>query len=71
MTEFNEPLWVGMDIDAEHARYMEEDRLRDEALAVAAGAPSQAPKGSPLGRALRAAVPAMGRGGVPRLPLSA
>lgn len=28
MTEFNEPLWVGMDVDAELARYAEEDRRR-------------------------------------------
>lgn len=68
MTEHNnEPLWVGMDVDAELARYAEEDRRRAEAEALA----PPPPRRSLLGRALHTDFPAMGRGGVPRFPLSA
>ena len=30
MPEINEPIWVGMDVDAELARYEREDRRRAE-----------------------------------------
>jgi hypothetical protein len=39
MIEFQEPVWVGMDVDAELARYKREDRKRaraERALAVRA-----------------------------------
>jgi hypothetical protein len=66
MTEHHiEPLWVGMDVDAELARYEAEDRRRAEADA----APS--PKRSPRRRSLRAALPTPGKGGTPRVPLAA
>ena len=68
MTEFNsnEPLWVGMDIDAELARYAEEDRRR----AAETVTPSS-PKRPSRRRSLRAAIPALGKGGAPRFPLAA
>jgi hypothetical protein len=66
MTEHhNEPLWVGMDVDAELARYEAEDRRRAEAEA----APS--PKRPLRRRSLRAALPTLGKGGTPRFPLAA
>ncbi len=69
MTEFNsnEPLWVGMDVDAELARYAEEDRRRAGTEAAA----SSSPKRSSRRRSLRAAIPTLGKGGVPRFPLAA
>lgn len=66
MTEHHiEPLWVGMDVDAELARYEAEDRRRAEAEA----APS--PKRSPRRRSLRAALPTLGKGAAPQVPLAA
>jgi hypothetical protein len=68
MTEFNdEPLWVGMDVEAELARCAEEDRRREEAETVTPP-PS---KRSQLRQGMRAAIPSLGRGGVPRFPLAA
>ena len=60
MTEFhNEPLWVGMDVDAELARYAEEDRRRSEAKAVTPPSSRR-----PLQRrGLRAAIPVLGTKG--------
>jgi hypothetical protein len=67
MTEFNsEPLWVGMDVDAELARYAAQDRSHGRTEAT-----PPAPKRSRLRRALRAAVPSSARGGSPRYPLAA
>jgi hypothetical protein len=65
MTEFNsnEPLWVGMDVDAELARYAEEDLCHGEAEAVGAPRPSRPSRRS----GLRAALPMLGKGGIPRL----
>ncbi|HVX34024.1 MAG TPA: hypothetical protein VHA80_12870 [Solirubrobacterales bacterium] len=63
----DEPLWVGMDVDAELARLAEEDRRRD-------GAGPSAPRGARRSRAarvLRAASSAIGRGAMPRFPLQA
>lgn len=34
MPEFKEPVWVGMDVDAELARYEEEDRRRAKTARV-------------------------------------
>jgi len=66
MTKHNiEPLWVGMDVDAELARCKAEDRHRAEAES----APS--PKRSPRRRNLRAALPSLGKGATPRVPLAA
>jgi hypothetical protein len=66
MTEHHiEPLWVGMDVDAELARYEAEDRRRAEAEA----APSA--KRSPRRRGLRAALPTLGKGAARRVPLAA
>jgi hypothetical protein len=62
-----EPLWVGMDVDAELARYAEEDRRREEAEALTATSPER----SPHRRSLRTALPSLGRGGAPRSPLAA
>ncbi|HEX7244085.1 MAG TPA: hypothetical protein VF245_00795 [Solirubrobacterales bacterium] len=68
MTEFNnEPLWVGMDVDAVLARYAEEDRRRAEDEAVAASPRRRPSRRRDLGIAL----PTLGRGGVPRIPLAA
>lgn len=69
MTEHTnrEPLWFGMDVDAELARYREEDRRRAEAEAVRATGPERSSRR--LG--LRAAFPLSGRGGVPQVPLTA
>lgn len=69
MTEHTnpEPLWFGMDVDAELARYRKEDHRRANAQALAA--PSS--KRSPRRRGLRAALPALGRSAVPRPPLVA
>jgi hypothetical protein len=64
MTEFNinEPLWVGMDVDAELAHYRQEDRRRmraERALALRAS----------LGRALRALLSLIGKeGSAPQFP---
>jgi hypothetical protein len=67
MTEINstEPLWVGMDVDAELARYAEEDRLRAESGTVA---PS--PKRAPRRGGLRTAIPTLGKGAAPQFPLA-
>lgn len=68
MTEHqDEPVWVGMDVDAELARHAEEDRRR------AAGEPPATPaaRRSRPARGLRAAFSALGRGAVPRPPLRA
>ncbi len=66
MTEHHiEPLWVGMDVDAELARYEAEDRGRAEDFV----APS--PRRSPRRRTLRAALPSLGKGAAPRAPLAA
>ncbi len=62
-----EPLWVGMDIDAELARYAEEDRCREEAEMLTA--PS--PKPSLRRRGLRAALPSLRSGALPQAPLVA
>jgi hypothetical protein len=69
MTEHTnlEPLWVGMDVDAELARYAEEDRRREQAEALAA----PGSKRSPRRRSLRATLPSLERGGLPRTPLAA
>ena len=68
MTEYNnEPLWVGMDVDAELARYAEGDRQR--ALAEEATPPK--PKRSPRRRGLRASLSQLGKGGsLPQSPLA-
>ncbi len=60
-----EPLWVGMDVDTELARYEMEDRRRAEDLV----APT--PKRPPRRRSLRAALPSLGKGAPPRVPLAA
>lgn len=59
MTESNstEPLWVGMDVDAELVRYAEEDRTR-----VADLVPAPSPKRLSLRPSLRAALPTLGKG---------
>jgi len=62
-----EPLWVGMDVDAELARYAEEDRRRAEAEALA----DPNPKRSPRRRGLRPALPSLSQGAVPQSPLAA
>lgn len=68
MTEFiDEPLYVGMDVDAALARYEEEDRRR----ADAAAAKPPTPKRTPTRRGLRAAIPGLGKGAVPPSPLAA
>ena len=68
MTEHhNEPLWVGMDVDAELARYEAEDQRRAEPEAAAV--PSQ--KRRPRRPSLRAALPTLGKGVAPQLPLAA
>lgn len=64
-TEFNEPLWVGMDVDAELARLEEEDRVARAEQEKPAPSRRRRPRG------LRAALPAMGRGGVTGSPLPA
>ena len=61
----NEPLWVGMDVDAELARYAVEDRRPAEDDA----APT--PKRPSRRLSLRAALPTLGKGGTPRVPLAA
>lgn len=61
-----EPAWVGMDVDAQLARYAEEDG-RGKALAPGASDPS----GPPRRRGLRSALPNLGRGSVPRFRLTA
>lgn len=66
MTEHhNEPLWVGMDVDAELARYATEDRRRAEAAAA------PAPRPQPRRRSLRAALPTLAKGIAPQSPLAA
>ncbi len=70
MTEFQEPAWVGMDVDVELARYEQEDRRRAAAQRALA-APSTAPR-SPRGRSLRAPFALMGKEAPsPRSPLAA
>jgi hypothetical protein len=64
MTEFNsnEPLWVGMDVDAELAHYRQEDRRRaraERALTLRAS----------LGRTFRALLSLIGKeASAPQLP---
>ena len=66
MTEHHiEPLWVGMDVDTEIARYEAEDRRRAEDVVA------PAPRRSPRRRSLRAALPSLGKGAAPRVPLAA
>jgi hypothetical protein len=69
MTEHTnlEPLWVGMDVDAELARYAEEDRRSEQAESLAAPSPQR----SPRRRGLRAALPSLRSGAVPQSPLAA
>jgi len=68
MTEYhNEPLWVGMDVDAELARYTAEEERSEGAIA----SPSATPKRPPRRRSLRVALPALAKGGSPRRPLAA
>ncbi|MBS1895498.1 MAG: hypothetical protein JST59_29715 [Actinobacteria bacterium] len=55
-----EPLWFGMDVDAELARYAEEDRHREEPDASDAD-----PRRFPRRRGLRAALSSLGRGAPP------
>jgi hypothetical protein len=47
MTELRELPWVGMDVDAELARYEEEDRRRAAAQCAltAPGTPARSPRG--------------------------
>jgi hypothetical protein len=67
MTESNEPLWVGIDVDAELARYAEEDRRR--ALSAEAIPP---PNRRYRRRGLSAALPRLAKGGsLPQSPLAA
>jgi len=68
MTKFNsnEPLWVGMDVDAELARYVEEDRRRSESETVAPGS-----RRSLRQRGLRVAIPTLGKSAAPRFPIAA
>jgi len=67
MTEHNnEPLWVGMDVDAELSRYAAEEEPRAETLAPAASGPNR----PALRRSLRAALPALGKGGAAGQPLA-
>jgi hypothetical protein len=68
MTKFNsnEPLWVGMDVDAELARYAEEDLRHGEDGAVGAPRPSRPSRRS----GLRAALPSLGKGGIPQFRLA-
>jgi hypothetical protein len=63
----DEPLWVGMDVDAELARLAQEDRPCD---GTGPSAPREVRR-SRAGKALRAASSAIGRGAVPRFPLQA
>lgn len=66
MTEnHTEPLWVGMDVDTELARYEAEDLRRAEDVV-----PST-PKRPSRRRSLRAALPSLGKGASPRVPLTA
>jgi len=66
MTEHHiEPLWVGMDVDAELARYEAEDRRRAE------DARESISRRSPRRRTLRATLPSLGKGAAPRVPLAA
>ena len=67
MTEFNgtEPLWVGMDVDAELARLKMEP-----ATQPATGEEISRPKRPRRPRALRV-IPAIGAGPAERLPLTA
>jgi hypothetical protein len=54
MTKFQEPAWVGMDVDAELARYKREDRRHKRAQRVLAVRVS-------FGRALRAFLSLVGK----------
>jgi len=63
----NEPLWVGMDVDRELARYAAEDRR----LAEAEPPSPPKPRRSPRRGGLRAAIPALVTGGAPQSPLAA
>lgn len=63
----HEPVWVGMDVDAELARYAAQDRRPEEVRTSM----SSRSKRSPLGRTLRAAVPSLEGGGASRSPLAA
>lgn len=68
MSEHNiKPLWVGMDVDAELARYEAQDRRRAEVAAPASPGPQRPSRR----RGLRAAIPTLGKGGLPRVPLTA
>lgn len=62
MTEHTnpEPLWFGMDVDAELARDAQEDRHREEAHAA-----DPDPRRGPRRRGLRAALSSLGRGAPP------
>ena len=59
--------WVGMDVDAELARYAEEDRPREQAETLAASTP----KRSPRRRGLRVSLPTLHWEGMPGSPLAA
>jgi len=65
-TEFTEPLWFGMDVDAELARLNEEDRRCADVETTAAE-----PRRTTRRRGLRVALPAMGKGVAARLALTA
>ncbi|MBS1860432.1 MAG: hypothetical protein JSS68_01850 [Actinobacteria bacterium] len=62
MTEHTnpEPLWFGMDVDAELARYAEEDRARE-----VTDTPQTDPRRLPRRRGLRAPLFSLGRGAPP------
>ncbi|HEY5052146.1 MAG TPA: hypothetical protein VII45_01920 [Solirubrobacterales bacterium] len=67
MTEFNEPVWVGMDVDAELARYEREDRRRVEEKRVLAALAS-----SPRGKGRCAPMALVGKeASASRSPLAA
>jgi hypothetical protein len=69
MTEHtnHEVPWVGMDVDAELARYAEEDRRREQPEPPAA----PTPKRSSQRRGLRVSLPTLHWEGTPASPLAA
>lgn len=71
MTKFREPVWVGMDVDAELARFEREDQQR--AAAVRGGrAVKGASRRSLLGSGLRASLALTGKEALlPQSPLAA
>lgn len=59
MTEFTEPAYYGMDVDAELARYEREDRKRAEEQRASAARGTSAR--APLGKGLRASLSLTGK----------